>query len=133
MTTPTKRFIEDAIKGGWRKEERPDLDVNNDGYSVRFLAGDDTSTLWEADILLDPLAWQAVGKTRGWQKELITYKLKAHTFRPFTKQEGVKRKASMVTRLRYRKNSKVFQVKMHRFIDHLADGRTIDEALSLIE
>lgn len=50
--TAAQQFIEDAIKGGW-----------NDG---------DTMAIWHINnphqILLDPLAWQAVGKTRGWQK-----------------------------------------------------------------
>lgn len=41
------QFIQDAIKGGWNK--------NNNGYLT-------------CDALLDPKAWQAVGNTRGWNR-----------------------------------------------------------------
>lgn len=70
----TKQFIEDAIKGGWRKDEDPQIDQTNDGPMVLFHAGNETGVQWEADVLLDPLAWQAVGKTRGWSepKECIS-------------------------------------------------------------
>ena len=54
MTT-TKQFIEDAIEGGYKGYERfeqmDDVVVYDLAISV---------------VLLDPLAWQAVGKTRGW-------------------------------------------------------------------
>jgi len=57
------------------------------------------------EALLDPLAWQAVGKTR-------------------LKEWGE------VTFWRLTETEPTWRNKWHRFIDHLADGKTIDEALA---
>lgn len=79
--TATERFIEDAIKGGWDNKMQTALDwVANGMYR---------------EPLLEPPAWQAVGKTRGWVSPWRYYWI--------------------------------------QFIDHLADGKTIDEALQAIE
>ena len=88
--THTKQFIEDAVAGGW-------LHINN--YD-----GD-----WKTEqILLDPTAWQAVGKTRGW---VVSFPNEEDVF------------SSPLKEWRYR---------WHSFIDHLADGKTIEEALAAI-
>lgn len=113
-----EQFVSDAIAGGWRKDEKPDLESNNDGYSIRFLAGHDTHTLWEADILIDPLAWQAVGRTRGWRlydDTIIT------TYRdPENKHRNVHQRIALKFSWRW---------YMHEFVSHLADGLSIEEAL----
>ena len=85
----TQRFIEDAIKGGWWKLDYDTEPVDAENY--RFFL---------SSPLLDPLAWQAVGKTRGWK-----YKS-------------------------YKEYEWQWQHEWHRFIDHLADGLSIEEALS---
>lgn len=107
--TATQKFIEDAIKGGWGSHL---------GKKWRIAAGyiEHMQTyygkgVWERVIaistaLLDPLAWQAVGKTRGW----VSYSEFALARNP----EGT------------------WRWQMHRFIDHLADGLTIEEALTQI-
>jgi len=56
-------FIKDAIAGGYIYPEMPQdlgnaLEDANSGY-------DGVTFLTNHQILLDPLAWQAVGKTRG--------------------------------------------------------------------
>lgn len=53
-----KEFIEDAIKGGY-----PDH-----AYCNEFDMYESGSSYCHATVLLDPLAWQAVGNTRGWNK-----------------------------------------------------------------
>lgn len=64
-----KLIIEKAILGGWHKEEKPRISENNDGLWVEFDVGDDTRTLHESDIALDPLFWSALGKSCGWTRE----------------------------------------------------------------
>lgn len=54
MTT-TQQFIEDAIKGGWSE---PNVHLYDDQY---------VHHAHMCVALLDPLAWKAVGKTRGWE------------------------------------------------------------------
>lgn len=55
-----KEFVEKAIEGGWIT-----LHYNNLDYSpsvrVQLLAAECSH-----EILLDPFAWQAVGKVEGW-------------------------------------------------------------------
>lgn len=81
--TATQNFLQDAENGGW----------NHTGECIH-------------EILLSPLAWQAVGKTRNWYL--------ASDYRP---DECLSVKAQWL-------------VKQHDFIDHLADGLSIEESLA---
>jgi hypothetical protein len=96
----TQKFIEDAIEGGWWKTEYDTEPVDTQYY--RFFL---------SSPLLDPLAWQAVGKTRGWDSRTTFYQM-------FTKVN--------------KENNDPWRLDMHRFIDHLADGKSIEEALAEI-
>ena len=54
----TQQIIQDAIEGGWRwidMERYLDARIVMNDYDFNF-----------SKELLDPLFWQAVGKTRGW-------------------------------------------------------------------
>ena len=57
----TKQFIEDAIEGGW-DDTNYAFGSTRPNESMAHVDG------WEYDekVFLDPKAWQAVGKTRGW-------------------------------------------------------------------
>lgn len=55
-----QEFIEKAIKGGWQIPMLLHFPENNDGQMNVLLNS-------VSDILLDPLAWQAVGKVEGWK------------------------------------------------------------------
>jgi hypothetical protein len=55
--TATQRWIEDALLGEW---ERASYFENNEDQVLQ--------ELMVLRALLDPLAWQAVGKTRGWRE-----------------------------------------------------------------
>ena len=102
----TKQFIEDAIEGGYAdksllKGQKAEADKNgfycNNGYITKEY------------LLLDPKAWQAVGKTRGW-----SHKYSVDTYIKYG-NEGV--------------STERWLYEQHRFIDHLADGLSIEEAL----
>lgn len=102
MITATQQFIGDAIKGGWdgnggfeTYEERIR------GWYFHDFGNEHGVYLTLAEILLDPLAWQAVGKTRGWG-------MMEHMDLP------------------------LWRDKLHSFIDHLADGKSIEDALTAI-
>jgi hypothetical protein len=99
MKTPTQQFIEDAIAGGWKGVEAEIVDGQVYTFGKRIN---------EPEVLLDPLAWQAVGRQRGWkgQKEMTAGFLKA-TF-------------------------EVWQDKQLAFIVYLQQGKTIDEALAAV-
>ncbi len=123
--TNTQRFISLAIEGGWRKAEKPNLSVNENGECfVDFLGGHDTGTYFESDILLDPLAWQAVGKVK---------------WRPMKKAQTMParingKRGAVVAHKRMMSYPRTNQwlKEQHRFIDLLADGKSIEEALGEI-
>lgn len=107
----TKTFIEDAIKGGWKDGNK--IEQRSDGIAlVRFKDDAVYARLSYADILLDPLAWQAVEKARGW---------------------GEQKESDKIVELDHQRMLVPYwQYQIHRFIDHLADGLTIEEALEKI-
>lgn len=121
----TQKFIEDAIKGGWQDEEwhsetgethykfdRIDQDLIEPRKSAVYIdiQWGDHFHFHVADILLDPLAWEAYVKTKLNGIE--------SPFTDISTEQLIKGEAK-----RY----------MHRFIDHLADGKTIDQSLTAIE
>lgn len=114
--TATQQFIEDAIKGGWRNLAPICFDVvAMEPFIPDFIDGNQITL---QVILLDPLAWIAVGKARGWDGKQNCN----NCGDPWEKACWCDRYAlHAVDRYRH---------YMHRFIDHLADGDTIEEALS---
>ena len=71
--TPIQKFIEKAIAGGWRPEDREFSIIGFYGrhfeYQLRGIVAGRPSAIrmmiYEA-VLLDPKAWQAVGKVAKW-------------------------------------------------------------------
>lgn len=92
--TNIQQFIQDAIVGGWVLQ----------GY-VGYVT-DGVVRTWtvnrKCEILLDPAAWRAVGKTRGWEGADVGYSYWSAT---------------------------PWQAKMHQFVDALSSGQSIEEAL----
>lgn len=121
--TATEQFIRDAIEGGWagdvwmlshRKTEGVEV-VPNDGYSLVFY--DELQTYVQA-ILLDPAAWRAVGKVRGWafteRRQCGGYNTSRETKRGLEVQEQCS------------------HCQMHRLIDALAEEKSVEEYLATI-
>lgn len=103
MTTATQRWVEHAKLGGWSS-------FHEVGSKIEL-----------AEALLNPLAWQATGKTRGWGlicTECLT--------------EGGER-TSCSCGMSYPPTDYKWHWSWHRFIDALADGKDIEQALLAIE
>ena len=72
----TKQFIEDAVAGGWRGDLRHvGFELQDSKYSeicavIEHIEHGDVKKCWFtiSQVLLDPTAWQTVGKTRGWDE-----------------------------------------------------------------
>jgi len=98
-----EQFIEKARGGGWEPNKRHDYVV---GKIKSF------NTPIEV-VLLDPLAWQAVGKVDGWNenKGMIT----------MYKYDGVSKNPTEIKRTDF----PIWKVEMHRMIDALAEGKSI--------
>lgn len=60
MKNKTKQFIEKAIEGGWKPNYSLQGNLSNSVFAEYL------ELHFGYRILLDPLAWQAVGKVEGW-------------------------------------------------------------------
>lgn len=101
----TKQFAKDAVLGGYPITRHGVIELyDGEPFAVRV-----------ADLLLDPVAWQAVGKTRGWKKSRVPF---------YTDDIYVDAGWHDIPTWQYR---------MHRFIGALCDGKTIEEALGMVE
>lgn len=105
MTIQT--FIEKAIEGGWDNrymwftmEEKPQIV----GATVHDVAA----------MLLDPLAWKAVGKAEAWPE----YGCRVHS-------DEEKDWCGII-------QTRVWLNKMHRMIDHLAEGGSIESYIETL-
>lgn len=117
----TERFIRDAIEGGWAEKrsrviwknpritvELPDIQVHE---------GNVTFYSTTEKVMLDPAAWQAVGKVRSWDNKFATSSGRIVPVYPG--QENQVRP--------------LWLHKMHGLIDALCDGKSIEEYLAAIE
>lgn len=113
-------FIEKAIKGGWKlapyyrgkKLTREDI--------IR-VAQFQLEQYGKHEILLDPDAWRAVGKVEGWNDAEEKRKYPMYRKHP----DGA------VT-LEENQEAPDWLIAMHRMIDSLAGGKSIDEYLETL-
>ncbi len=125
-----KEFIEKAIEGGWDK-------VMLDGDSITKV---DLESLWVTrrwgeikycavdTVLLDPKAWQAVGKVEGWGKLFCKIckgevKLKDHAFRCKCKNPQDNNKHLY---------KDIWQDRMKQMIPALIKGKTLEEFIKTL-
>ena len=128
--THTKQFIEDAVAGGWTVQKhhyaQPIAYKNVRSASEYHAVIETTETVLCEElgtevpmtvshqintVLLDPAAWQAVGKTRGWDKETAFTTLNHDNVL-------IGEDAAFL--------------KNREFLEHLWDGKTVAEALQAI-
>lgn len=107
-----QQAIRDALDGGWdtvdySTAQLSPIEITNE-RRVQLLAEE------PYEYLLQPSFWQAVGRTRGWKDWSKGYC-------SCCRLSEVKHKAPE------------WLYNMHRFIDHLADGDSIEEALGKIK
>lgn len=102
-------FITKAIEGWWEPED-PTMLMQNIKFlptGMRFyLTGHERAGIYYAyaEVFLDPEAWKAVGKVEGWQ-EPDFYDTKP---------------------------TKAYLARMHRMIDALAEGKSVEDFLATI-
>ena len=102
MMTSTQQFISLAVEGGYK--------IGNGNVSSKkfFENGDHLSISKTSVILFDPLAWAAVGKVKGWGDDGISMDVFDTSKLP------------------------IWKLRWGRSIDLLADGKSIEEALTEI-
>ena len=146
MKTNTQTFIELAIEGGWNKNgywrgEFRGSKFEGGKIYLEWYSGETESIHLDEikvqEVLLDPLAWQALGKVKGW---IVESKRKYQEcpkcgngtlseafFWDYCKDDGIKREIKekvYTTDLSFSKQ--VDFVHLHQ------DGKSIEEALGEI-
>jgi len=91
-----QQAIEKAIEGGYDCIDKTSYDEH---YTVR---GEDW--VQQSDILLDPLFWQALGKTQGWGNTPMDF---------------------YGSRFELRKRTEI-EHKQHLLLDHINEGKDIE-------
>lgn len=124
-----QQFIERAIEGGYEpfktvKMSELICEVHGLHYGCNFKPKNGAQVKGIAgrhvyEILLDPLAWQSVGKVEGWNKK--DRKLSHYSNGP---------KMGMMQGHSYSLGG--WRHNWHRMIDALADGETLEEFLANI-
>lgn len=104
------QFVEDAVAGDWICKACVEPEKNYHWYK-------------EA-ILLDVLAWQAVGKMRN-TNHYVSCNNPEHTHHEYPNGEPC-----YCPECEHMEDG--WKSQMHRFIDHLCDGLSIEEALGKI-
>ena len=137
--TATEKFIEDAIQGGWKPQCKTPIEPagHNSDWSVwNFTEGNNEGSSITFDhrvAYLDPSAWRAVGKTRGWEPPDVKKSELYHDGRAYFDMKHNARHYVHVGKGVYRPNIPEWKREWHRFIDHLADDKTIEQSLSALK
>lgn len=96
-------FITKAIEGGWQDDQKAQFLIASIGSTDPDRNGTQLHIQFGDHILLDPLAWQAVGKVEGWG------------------EAG-----------KYNSIPAEWLSNMHRLIDALVEGKTIEQYLETL-
>ena len=128
----TKQFIEKALQGGYD---------NLTAMQMRFMR---EGSLHPQLYLLDPKAWQAVGKVEGWGNRIdlaVALDFQARFYwdkLPEKAMESIERK-NEENRISYRLHEMTknlekqdYRYQMHRMIDALCEGRSIEHFLETL-
>lgn len=111
--TNTQRFIELAIEGGAIDKENKEVCLQDNALGRCSLAR----------VLLEPLVWQAVGKAKGWrQNPSMCTGCQTIGMGKANHMQACPEKGRPVS----------WNENWHRFIDLLADGRSLEDALGEI-
>jgi len=117
-----KEFIKKAIEGGYLKEKNPKL-----FGGLEILSGEETdnwSIGWKNKeencndgmgihkLVLDPKAWEAVGKVDGWKK--------------------IDTVICGIKKVEIETNENGYEQRMHEMIDHLIKGGSIETYLKTL-
>lgn len=80
------------------------------------------------DVLLTASFWECLSKAEEWSKETVSFQVKQTNIKGFAKGGVMKytRKAHLMTRPRWRKDSRPHKYYMAMFMDHIAERKTIE-------
>lgn len=96
-----------------------EIKIINGGFPVEEITPNSEGEVDLYKLLMNPLAWQALGKSMGWGNE-GRHKMVQGIYRQFCETCGFE-----VPRSNDFGMSECWRMFWHRFIDHLAEGKDI--------
>ncbi len=129
MHMTIQQFIETAIEGGWPEQWDP---KETSRLSMRYVKASDykfldwyPEKLYITSIFLDPKAWEAVGKVRGWSEESV--------YQKHIKMDPESRKdlGDFAEDLADHTRSNYVD-HMHAMIDAVCSGKTLEEYIATL-
>lgn len=126
-----KTFIEKAIKGGWEFDycvpyfdEVGNLCIGRDIKNI-----DIEYVISIHEILLDPKAWEAVGKTEGWERKQKGW-ICVNCSRKWSKKYGCELCDNTAGEQNFEGEN--FKDKMHQMINSLIDGNSPEDFIKTL-
>lgn len=113
-----KQAIEKAIEGGWKSNVKWKINGERDRWWVTGGEGSAAVMIYLEKILLDPLFWQALGKTEGWEEE------RTYCIRGCGCIKGVKERHKPCV---WGTVEAQWKHEMHRMVSAIIEGKTIEE------
>lgn len=110
--THTKQFIEDVIEGGFTETESWSFSKNIEDNGFEMMADHSFSNIF-MEMVLQPSAWEACGKVRGW---IHFGDCRYHP----------------VGNLCRVCSAGDYKDKQHQFLTNLQDNKSIEESLSML-
>jgi len=126
--------ITKAVKGGW-KELHGEITIQKNGTNSQIYHYDwawgVTATglprgLPLPCVFLDPSFWQSLGKAMGWETKEEKYCECDEWVNPFDGGAEFCSRCGKKLNSRIVFTGKMWETKWHRFIDHLAEGKTVE-------
>ena len=108
-----QQAIEKAMGGGWKKAE------HMESFTTKFLA---ETFIYE--ILFDRIFWKSLGKEIGWDNHVFLY------------NDGSCVRCNgkgIYEFINGKENNDSWRVYWHRFIDFLADGKSIEDYFASLD
>ncbi len=119
--TATQQWLRDMVAGGWNPKPLY-YNVSYDNGRIRCSGDDHDIEYYTLEkLLLDPKAWKAVGKKRGWKEEFFYQNVNV-----FGEGEEYWFGSDCGNELPQ------WRAKMHTAIDYIQDGLSIEESLQAI-
>ncbi len=129
-----KQFIEKAIDGGWRKNLVDDV---GKAFILNYYM------LNPKIMLLDPKAWQAVGKTMGWEKINESGVTRSSYIKDSCPRGGIGKECQRIMRFAGQDWDRNIdgmrdnlvsgeKYRMHQMIDALCEGKSISDYIKTL-
>lgn len=119
----TEQAIKKAIEGGWNnKQTANSIPITKSNFEAQMVLLGNLYVAW----FLDPSFWRSLGNALGWNEHEIIIHHKARMVTVVTRPGGSRTFKVPAHDVRRKIKNARWKKEWHRFIDHLAEGKTVE-------